>query len=80
MSIETNSGSSADLVEDTDPITGLVGQICIVHTKNASFCARLIAIRGEGECWFQSRGGQQWMLKRPAMFGIRPLHDGKKVV
>lgn len=74
------SGSSGDPGVDIDPITGLVGHICIVYTKNASFCARLVAIRDDGELWFQSKSGQHWMSKRAAISGIRPLHDGKKVV
>ena len=67
-----------NLSPESDPIDGLIREICIVHANGTSFCARLIAIHNENELWFASKSGQKWMVQRRAVTGIRPLHHATR--
>lgn len=69
-----HSVSYENVSVESDPITDLLKEICIVTANNTSFCARLIAVRNESELWFESKSGQRWMVQRRAVTSIRPLH------
>jgi len=68
-----DSPSYKNISIESDPINGLIKEICIVFANNTSFCARLVAIHNEDELWFESKSGQKWMVTRQAVTGIRPL-------
>jgi hypothetical protein len=72
----TTEGSSGyeNVSVDIDLIKNLVKEICIVIANGTSYCARLISIRDEEELWFETKGGQKWMVARRAITSIRPLH------
>ena len=61
-----------------DTLAQLIGKILIaVRGDNGyRFSARLIELRGEGaeqECWFQTKAGQTWMIRRGNLSDISEL-------
>jgi hypothetical protein len=74
MPSNTVDSLSYENISESDPIEALLSEICIVFANGNSFCARLVSIHNKNELWFESKSGQQWMVRRQAVAGIRPLH------
>jgi hypothetical protein len=74
MITNTVDSLSYENISESDPIEVLLSEICIVFANGTSFCARLVSIHNKNELWFESKSGQQWMVRRQAVTGIRPLH------
>jgi hypothetical protein len=59
-------------ISDCDPISDIIGKICIVITTKNQFAAKLISIRCP-EIWFENKRGLKWMVYRQNILEVKPI-------